>query len=60
MISLSDASSNPWTMMIMYGNTTITNITMKNPRSLNNVACWAFLADNIIFVVFDGFAFVRD
>ena len=56
MISLPDACSYPWAMMIVDRDTAVANRTMINPRRLNYFTSWAFFAKDFIF---PSFSFVN-
>ena len=56
MITLSNAATDPWTVMIMDRDANVTGVAMEHSGGFDNHTCWTFLANDVFFAVFRGFA----
>jgi hypothetical protein len=50
MIPLGDARTNPWAVMVVYGDATVTDAAVVHARGLHDVASWTLLAYDFILV----------
>ena len=50
MITLTNTSTDPGTVVIVDGYAAVTNAAVEYPRSFYNLACWTFLASNFVLV----------
>ena len=55
MITLSNAATDPWTVMIMDRDANVTGVAMEYSSGFDNHTCWAFLANYVFFTVLLSF-----